>query len=83
MVPEPFLLIGLIAGIRCEPLLTAEMAQVQPKSNEVLRRSYRQSLMLRSRSALAIIETELKLIAAPASIGRKLRSWRFIRAAHF
>ncbi len=35
LVPEPFLLIGLIAAIRRVLLLTAEMAQVQQKSNEV------------------------------------------------
>lgn len=35
LVPEPFLLIGLIAAIRRILLLTTEMAQVQTKSNEV------------------------------------------------
>jgi hypothetical protein len=34
-VPEPFLLIGLIAGIRRVLLLTAELAQVQEKSDAV------------------------------------------------
>ncbi|MGI8480601.1 MAG: phosphate-starvation-inducible PsiE family protein [Chthoniobacterales bacterium] len=38
LVPEPFLLIGLIAGIRRVLLLTAEMAQVQAKSTEVFQR---------------------------------------------
>jgi len=38
LVPEPFLLIGLIAGIRRVLLLTAEMAQVQAKSIEVFQR---------------------------------------------
>jgi hypothetical protein len=32
LMPEPFLLIGLIAGIRRVLLLTAELAQVQEKS---------------------------------------------------
>ena len=35
LVPEPFLLIGLIAGIRRVLLLTTELAEVQQKSNEV------------------------------------------------
>ncbi len=38
LVPEPFLLIGLIAGIRRVLLLTAEMSQVQAKSTEVFQR---------------------------------------------
>ena len=33
LMPEPFLLIGLIAGIRRVLLLTAELAQVHEKSN--------------------------------------------------
>ena len=37
LVPEPFLLIGLIAGIRRVLLLTAELAQVQEKSDVVFR----------------------------------------------
>ena len=35
LMPEPFLLIGLIAGIRRVLLLTAELAQVQEKSEVV------------------------------------------------
>src|SRR3984893_902706 len=35
LVPEPFLLIGLIAGIRRVLLLTAELAQVQEKTEVV------------------------------------------------
>jgi hypothetical protein len=35
LMPEPFLLIGLIAGIRRVLLLTAELAQVQEKSDVV------------------------------------------------
>ena len=37
LAPEPFLLIGLIAGIRRVLLLTAELAQVQQKSEAVFR----------------------------------------------
>ena len=35
LVPEPFLLVGLIAGIRRVLLLTAELAHVQEKSEAV------------------------------------------------
>ena len=38
LMPEPFLLIGLIAGIRRVLLLTAELAQVQEKSEVVFQR---------------------------------------------
>jgi hypothetical protein len=37
LVPEPFLLVGLIAGIRRVLLLTAELAHVQEKSDAVFR----------------------------------------------
>lgn len=38
LMPEPFLLIGLIAGIRRVLLLTAELAQVDEKSDVVFQR---------------------------------------------
>jgi len=38
LMPEPFLLIGLIAGIRRVLLLTAELAQVHEKSDVVFQR---------------------------------------------
>lgn len=38
LVPEPFLLVGLIAAIRRVLVLTAEFAQVQGLSDEVFRR---------------------------------------------
>jgi uncharacterized membrane protein (DUF373 family) len=37
LVPEPFLLVGLIAGIRRVLLLTAELAHVQEQSEAVFR----------------------------------------------
>ena len=37
LVPEPFLLVGLIAGIRRVLVLTAELAQVHDQSEEVFR----------------------------------------------
>ena len=38
LIPEPFLLVGLIAAIRRVLVLTAEFAQVQSQSDSVFRR---------------------------------------------
>src|SRR5437588_5977906 len=46
LMPEPFLLIGLIAGIRRVLLLTAELAQVQEKSDVVFQHFIAELLVL-------------------------------------
>ena len=46
LMPEPFLLIGLIAGIRRVLLLTAELAQVQEKSEVVFQHFIMELLVL-------------------------------------
>ena len=46
LVPEPFLLVGLIAGIRRVLLLTAELAHVQEKSEAVFQQFIVELLVL-------------------------------------
>jgi uncharacterized membrane protein (DUF373 family) len=46
LVPEPFLLVGLIAGIRRVLLLTAELAQVQEKPEAVFEHFIAELLVL-------------------------------------
>ncbi len=72
LVPEPFLLIGLIAAIRRVLLLTTEMAQVQKASNEVFQHFIAELVALTFLIvALAVSLVLLRKRAATAAVAER------------
>ena len=71
LIPEPFLLVGLIAGIRRVLVLTAEFAQVQDKPDDVFQRFIKELVVLTLLTVAMVISLVLLRKRGTATIAER------------